>query len=445
MSEQIGEKIYNYLIGFEIKTINKNKLPLYRDVLSLFMYKHHSLKQTIRNSSSDVLSEVNAVWAGFLIPTIRPQHSKKKLEKLYSEYIIIKKHRHRAKKSKAEQANVKKFCEKLDKLFDISNCAAVKNLPEGVRNFLFESQGKNCNKRLPVAYASPEMISDNQSAMEQDVVDEDNVNIEIETGFKLSQQTVLTSFSSNVSSSSELKRTCSDFEYEIPAPKMKKLNILTSELVSALDRTQTSDRNAMFIIAAVIKSLGLDVEKYNLSYSSIRNARILKREEIVDTIKKKKEDDESLVVHWDGKKLPTGHGTLKAERLAIHISGTHTSRILEAPDFVTKNSLFIFEQFDLPYGFLNSEPNTWETNYEYQQCLKTFCNLKVVNDIAERGVALAEKFNQGLTNNEEERQKIFQTVQNHRLEHPSSDMSSEGSGFESQSELSNNFFFSHIL
>lgn len=112
---------------------------------------------------------------------------------------------------------------------------------------------------------------------------------------------------------------------------MKKLNILTSELVSALDRTQTSDRNAMFIIAAVIKSLGLDVEKYNLSYSSIRNARILKREEIVDTIKKKKEDDESLVVHWDGKKLPTGHGTLTAERLAIHISGTHTSRILEAP------------------------------------------------------------------------------------------------------------------
>lgn len=88
-------------------------------------------------------------------------------------------------------------------------------------------------------------------------------------------------------------------------------------------------------------------------------------------------------------------------------------------DFVTKNSLFIFEQFDLPYGFLNSEPNTWETNYEYQQCLKTFCKLKVVNDIAERGVALAEKFNQGLTNNEQERQKIFQTVQNHRSEHPS--------------------------
>lgn len=41
--------------------------------------------------------------------------------------------------------------------------------------------------------------------------------------------------------------------------------------------------------------------------------------------------------------------------------------------------------------------------------------LRVVNDTAERGVSLAESFNEILTYNEYERQKIFQTVQNHRL------------------------------
>lgn len=87
-------------------------------------------------------------------------------------------------------------------------------------------------------------------------------------------------------------------------------------------------------------------------------------------------------------------------------------------DFVTPNSLFIFEQFNLPYGFLNTEPNTWESNLDYQQCLNTFKKLKVVNDTAERGVALTENFNAGLTHNEDERQKIFQTVQNHRSQYP---------------------------
>lgn len=111
---------------------------------------------------------------------------------------------------------------------------------------------------------------------------------------------------------------------------MKKINILTPELVSALDRTQTSDRNAMFIISAVITSLGLDIDRYNVSYSSIRNARISKREEIVDSIKKE-EITESCIVHWDGKTLPTGQGVSKAERLSILISGTNIEKMLQAP------------------------------------------------------------------------------------------------------------------
>lgn len=54
------------------------------------MNKHQSLKMNIRNSSSSVISEINAVWTGFMIPIIRPQHSIKKLKKFYRENIKLK-------------------------------------------------------------------------------------------------------------------------------------------------------------------------------------------------------------------------------------------------------------------------------------------------------------------------------------------------------------------
>lgn len=148
---------------------------------------------------------------------------------------------------------------------------------------------------------------------------------------KLSQQSSLNSFSSFISNSTGLKRTSSDSEDTIPAPKKNKIDILTAELVLALDRTKTSNRNAMYIISAVIKSLGLDIDKYNLSYSTIRNARISKREEIVDMIKEKDNFDDSLVVHWDGKVLPAGNGQPKAERLSIHVTGINTDKNLKTP------------------------------------------------------------------------------------------------------------------
>lgn len=88
-------------------------------------------------------------------------------------------------------------------------------------------------------------------------------------------------------------------------------------------------------------------------------------------------------------------------------------------DFVNPNSLFIFEQFELPHEFLYTEPSSWGSNLDYKKCFDTFKMLKVVNDTAERGVALTESFNDALTHNEDERQKIFQTVQHHRSQYAS--------------------------
>lgn len=62
MSEKIGNKIFNYLIGFPINKLNDNKLPTYRDVINLFIYKHKILNFTIRQSSTETICELNDVW-----------------------------------------------------------------------------------------------------------------------------------------------------------------------------------------------------------------------------------------------------------------------------------------------------------------------------------------------------------------------------------------------
>ncbi|KAG5860774.1 hypothetical protein JTB14_015375 [Gonioctena quinquepunctata] len=237
----------------------------------------------------------------------------------------LKNHRSRAKISKRQRTNVEQFSKRLDKLFDIANCAALKNLPKNLQKFLTDCRKGNRNIHLPAIDVLPEGTSGNPSAMEEEIPNKEEI------GMKLSQQSSFNSFCSSISNSSEWKRTCSDFEDTIPEPKKNKIDILTSELVLALDRTKTSNRNAMYIISAVIKSLGLDIDKYNLSYSTIRNACISKREEIVDTIKEEEIFDDSLVVHWDGKVLPAGNGQSKAERLSIHVTGINTDINLKTP------------------------------------------------------------------------------------------------------------------
>lgn len=72
-------------------------------------------------------------------------------------------------------------------------------------------------------------------------------------------------------------------------------------------------------------------------------------------------------------------------------------------DFVTTKSMILFEQYDLPHDFLETSPDSWKTNEAYLQCLEVLTNVRVVNDLAERAVALIEEFNTVLTVNEEQK------------------------------------------
>lgn len=89
-------------------------------------------------------------------------------------------------------------------------------------------------------------------------------------------------------------------------------------------------------------------------------------------------------------------------------------------NFISVESLFLFKQLELPYGFLDIHPDLWETNQDYIECKKILKSLKVVNDVAERGVALITTYNRCLTRNEEQKQFLLQLIQYHRQKFPKS-------------------------
>ncbi|KAG0724836.1 hypothetical protein GWK47_039778 [Chionoecetes opilio] len=87
-------------------------------------------------------------------------------------------------------------------------------------------------------------------------------------------------------------------------------------------------------------------------------------------------------------------------------------------DFATANSRSIFERLNLPSGFLDVAPEEWEDCEDFRKAAETVQCLHVVNDHAERGVALIQKINGSITHDEEQLQFLVRVVDDHRRRYP---------------------------
>ena len=83
-------------------------------------------------------------------------------------------------------------------------------------------------------------------------------------------------------------------------------------------------------------------------------------------------------------------------------------------DFVTTSTVRFFTTLGLSTDFLQHDPSDWEHKEEYMKNKEIARSVKVVNDLAERGVALVQEFNSSLTRNEEQKQYLLQVVEPHR-------------------------------
>jgi len=90
----------------------------------------------------------------------------------------------------------------------------------------------------------------------------------------------------------------------------------------------------------------------------------------------------------------------------------------QLPDFVSTNTKQLFSALNISQEFLKSHPSEWENDQTYVESQATVAQLKVVNDAAERGIALIEAFNSAITTQEEQKQYLLQVVEKHRKDYP---------------------------
>ncbi|CAL9702276.1 unnamed protein product [Knipowitschia caucasica] len=87
-------------------------------------------------------------------------------------------------------------------------------------------------------------------------------------------------------------------------------------------------------------------------------------------------------------------------------------------DFVTFNTRRFFSITGLPSHFLQNSVSEWEHDDEFKTIKSTVRSMKVVNDIAERGVALMDEYNRLHTNKEEQKQFLLLVVHKYRHKYP---------------------------
>ena len=87
-------------------------------------------------------------------------------------------------------------------------------------------------------------------------------------------------------------------------------------------------------------------------------------------------------------------------------------------DFPTTKSLKFFTCLNLKIDFLEKDPSEWGTDSTFNRAYEVVCSLRVVNDNAERGVALITEYNRLITCDEEQKQYLLQIVADHRKTFP---------------------------
>jgi hypothetical protein len=83
-------------------------------------------------------------------------------------------------------------------------------------------------------------------------------------------------------------------------------------------------------------------------------------------------------------------------------------------DFVTSTSRRFFQLLGIPADFLAIDPEQWDNRDDFLSASAVARSLTVVNDSAERAVALMQTFNPVLTKNEEQKQFLLQVMEEHQ-------------------------------
>ena len=86
--------------------------------------------------------------------------------------------------------------------------------------------------------------------------------------------------------------------------------------------------------------------------------------------------------------------------------------------FISKDSMKFFSAFQIETSFLEEDASHWMGNAAYEKGKKIVSQLKVVNDVAERGVKLMSDFNDLKTRDEDQKQFLLHVAREYREKFP---------------------------
>ncbi|XP_052564485.1 uncharacterized protein LOC120414962 isoform X2 [Culex pipiens pallens] len=279
------------------------KLPTVRETLARCMYlvqEQRKVDQACRSTTAELLD----TWERVHIPLQLKQNVVVVIRKLYDDWVKIKKNKQK------ELDRKKKFLAKLDTLLDISSRKA-ETTDDRAMEFLEDQRGR---RQFGLA------VMDGSASKRKSVV----IEPEAETSVEPTGDTSST-----------------DPDY-VPEPKRVKIdhhiksseakpNVLTEDVLSALDRNKVSDRQAFKIIMPVVAALDVDGSTMALSRSTITRRRQEARKEIAVRAKAEFDPQGPLVVHWDGTKLENVGNSAHSERLPVLVSWSDGEKLLGAP------------------------------------------------------------------------------------------------------------------
>ncbi|GBM88692.1 hypothetical protein AVEN_104102-1 [Araneus ventricosus] len=123
----------------DLESLNRfNKLPTTKEVLLRF---HHRLNDdnSVRNANHRTIDKLIVIWSKAEIPSRLVKHAIDKLEKIHSEWLLLKKNK--SSLSEAQREYERKFVRKVHKLFDIAHAIDMTMIKlEEDRKFLIDQK-----------------------------------------------------------------------------------------------------------------------------------------------------------------------------------------------------------------------------------------------------------------------------------------------------------------
>ena len=243
-----------YLLGSYVSELTGAKLPSNREVLGLLLHRHINEHKDVHSSATEVLLDVAEYWNRARIPVRAAQHSIKKLEKLFQEWKMLKRHSKRT--SQCQKQNEATFVSKLEDIFDIAHADALSKIKIPEDKVFLEAQRQKGRRGIMGGVDKALTAKGKRARQRHDEFTERRERARHEQGASSSIAVLESSSSSN---SSDTDNSSNDTEEHATAPskpKRAKLNIVTAGLAAALDQTRMSSRQATYVFTEAATSLG---------------------------------------------------------------------------------------------------------------------------------------------------------------------------------------------